>query len=442
MLARWEPAGIVRVESSFTADAGTMFAVERGAERFLRDAEASADGTTWSPLVRRGRQLEATPCDGHACRIRYRYLLRDAAARFDDLDTASIESELVEAPPSTWILSPTRPEVHSRVLRFRVATPEGTSFVTGVFPSEDASAAWDLTLDDLWTAPYSAFGVLRTHSIPVPGGSVQLSLGPGAALVSEDQITHWTADAARAVATYYGQFPMPGALVLIAIARGRWVGSGRTLAGGGGTTFVRIGEAAPLRAFAEDWVLVHEMIHLSFPSVPREHDWAEEGVATYVEPWARVRAGLVSEEEAWGALAEGLPNGLPRPGDRGLDQTHTWGRTYWGGALFWFLADVAIHAQTKNKKGLEHALRAVLAAGGTNAVRWPLTRVMEVGDRATGTNVLTDLYATMRASPHPVDLQPIFASLGVIADGGRARFDDRAPLAAVRRSITRGGDGS
>ncbi len=187
--------------------------------------------------------------------------------------------------------------------------------------------------------------------------------------------------------------------MLIAIARGRWVGSGRTLSGGGGTVFVRVGERARRARYRDDWVLVHEMIHLTFPSVAREQDWAEEGIATYVEPFARVRAGLLSQEEAWASLAEGLPNGLPRDGDKGLDHTHTWGRVYWGGALFWFLADVEIHKRTQNRMGLEQALRGINAAGGTNATRWPLEDVMTAGDKATGVPVLRELYATMSASP-------------------------------------------
>jgi len=35
---------------------------------------------------------------------------------------------------------------------------------------------------------------------------------------------------------------------------------------------VRIGERAEKRTLTADWVLVHEMIHLTFPSVAREHD--------------------------------------------------------------------------------------------------------------------------------------------------------------------------
>jgi predicted metalloprotease with PDZ domain len=201
---------------------------------------------------------------------------------------------------------------------------------------------------------------------------------------------------------------------------------------------VRVGERAAPKAYREDWVLVHEMIHLTFPSVAREQDWAEEGIATYVEPFARVRAGLLTEEEAWAGFAQGLPNGLPGSGDQGLDRTHTWGRVYWGGALFWLLADVEIHKRTENRMGLEHALRGVNAAGGTNAVRWAFSDVIKAGDEATRVPVLGELYAAMKALPHPVDLEALLRSLGVEVAHGRARLDPSAPLAAVRRAIVYG----
>ena len=103
--------------------------------------------------------------------------------------------------------------------------------------------------------------------------------------------------------------------------------------------------------FTDDWVLTHEMVHLAFPSVPEEHHWIEEGSATYIEPIARARAGDLTPEKVWGDLVDGLPQGLPQPGDRGLDFTPTWGRTYWGGALFCLLADIEIRKRTANQEG-------------------------------------------------------------------------------------------
>jgi hypothetical protein len=434
--------GELRVEAELAA-VGSRFAVERGAEPFVRDFETTgASGGKWTAGAREGRSFVAPPCGRGRCRVRYRYALREAARKLDDLDVAIEENEVLEAPPSTWLLAPADADGSARV-RFRVTTADKTSFVSGVFRARDASNTWDIALGDLWTAPYSAFGPLRVRPLDVGSEAnparINLAIAPGKLSFGDDEIVAWLRDATRAIVAYFGRFPLPEALVLLVPARGRWIGEGKTLSGGGGAIFMRIGERAPLQALRDDWVLVHEMTHLTFPSVAREHDWAEEGLATYVEPFARARAGTMTPEAAWRSLLDGLPNGLPAAGDRGLDRTPTWGRTYWGGALFYLLADIEIRKATKNQLGLEHALRGILDAGGNNAHRWAVDEAFAVGDRATGTSVLGDLHGRMGISPHPVDLEDLWRSLGVARVGrGVVRFDDEAPLAAIRRAITSG----
>jgi hypothetical protein len=171
---------------------------------------------------------------------------------------------------------------------------------------------------------------------------------------------------ARAVTVYYEQFPVSYLQLRLRVFEGHGVRGGRTTGWHGAAIAIAVGRLSTASDFNEDWVLTHEMVHLAFPSVPEEHHWIEEGSATYVEPIARTRAGNLSPEKVWGDLVDGLPKGLPQPGDRGLDFTPTWGRTYWGGALFYLLADIEIRKRTGNKKGLEDALRAILKAGGDN----------------------------------------------------------------------------
>jgi len=211
---------------------------------------------------------------------------------------------------------------------------------------------------------------------------------------------------------------------------------GRARGTGGASILFFLGTDLDAAQARRSWELVHELVHLGFPSLPRRNHWAEEGLATYVEPIARARAGELSAEKVWGDLVRGLPQGLPGRGDEGLDRTHTWGRTYWGGALIWLLADVEIRERTGNRLGLEDALRAVLAQGGSIAERWPLQRALEVGDRAVGTRVLEELYAKMGSAPMKVDLDALFLRLGVALLWGVVELDDRAPLAPIRRAIT------
>jgi hypothetical protein len=217
---------------------------------------------------------------------------------------------------------------------------------------------------------------------------------------------------------------------------GSGVRHGQTFGYDGGLIKIRVGAQTDASGLANDWMLTHEMVHLSFPSISEEHHWIEEGIAVYVEPIARIQAKQMSAEGMWADLVRDMPKGLPQTGDEGLDHTHTWGRTYWGGALFCFLADVEIRKQTRNKKGLQDALRGILDAGGNITHDWELSEALKIGDRATGTTVLRDLYAKWKDQAVQVDLASLWRDLGIAADGKSVRVVEDAPLAAVRRAIT------
>jgi hypothetical protein len=62
-------------------------------------------------------------------------------------------------------------------------------------------------------------------------------------------------------------------------------------------------------------------------------------------------------------------------------------------------------------------------------------RVLRTGDQATGTTVLEDLYAMWGKAPVNVDLQSLWAQLGLRVAEGKGTFDDHAPFAAVRMAI-------
>jgi hypothetical protein len=222
----------------------------------------------------------------------------------------------------------------------------------------------------------------------------------------------------------------------VPIGEGRGVIFGRTVLVDE-TLVIRVGLSrfATDSSLRDDWVMTHEMVHLAFPSVPHEHHWIEEGIATYVEPIARAQVGDLSPETVWRELVDGLPKGLPAPGDRGLDNTHTWGRTYWGGALFCLMADIEIHQRTNNRYGLQDALRGIVRAGGNMEQDWPIARALKAGDEATDVPVLMELYDRMKASPVTPDLAAMWRELGVRPSGDSVTFNESAPQASIVRSI-------
>src|SRR5882724_3041707 len=276
-----------------------------------------------------------------------------------------------------------------------------------------------------------------TSTLLIGGSKIDVTIESGEMKVSQAELIQWVKSAAEAVATYYGRYPVPHVRVQIIPVDGSGIRHGQTFGYEGGSIKIRVGARTPAAELANDWMLTHEMVHLSFPSMSDEHHWIEEGIAVYVEPIARIQAKQMNAEQMWADLVRDMPKGQPQTDDKGLDHTHTWGRTYWGGALFCFVADVEIRKQTHNQKGLQDALRGILNAGGEITHDWELSEALRIGDRSTGTTVLSDLYGKMASKAAAVDLTRLWQRLGVEMQGDGVVFNDAAPLAAIRQVITR-----
>jgi hypothetical protein len=258
---------------------------------------------------------------------------------------------------------------------------------------------------------------------------LQFTDGFDAALQMEARA--WVQRSAEAVAGYFGRFPVPAAELLLLPVPGRGVKGGTAFALPSLFIRVRLGRETTREQFLADWVMSHEMVHLAVPRVPRSQQWLHEGIATYVEGVARGRAGLVAPDQVWREWRRDMPQGQPQAGDTGLDHTPTWGRTYWGGAMFCLLADVELRRRSGGNDGLRQALQGVLAAGGNYATPWPVARILATADAAVSQDVMSELYQGMKDQPAPVDLGTLWRQLGV-HDGG---LDDAAPLAPLRRAI-------
>jgi hypothetical protein len=256
-----------------------------------------------------------------------------------------------------------------------------------------------------------------------------------------EPLLDWVRRSADIVTRYYGRFPVAELRIRVQPVGGDGVQGGTTfgqaMGHAGGFIRVRVGRDVTPAQLVDDWVLVHEMIHLALPDVGEEHAWLSEGIAVYAEGISRAQAGNRTVEDVWTEQFHSMPKGLPQAGDRGLDNTHTWGRTYWGGALFCLEADVEIHRRTHNRYGLQDALRAVNRDSGGLVADWPVDRVFSSGDRAVGVPVLEELYAQMKDSPVAPDLPALWHQLGVEPGEHSMRLRDDAPLADVRQAIMR-----
>ena len=225
--------------------------------------------------------------------------------------------------------------------------------------------------------------VTSVTSLQIGGAILQIEFAGTEPDLPKASIIAKINQSAQAVAAYYGKFPVSSARIQIAVTTGEHgVLHGTTWGDRDGfpaVTRLFMGQHTAQRELDADWVVTHELVHMALASLPDSQHWLEEGVATYVEPIARSQSGQLPPEQVWAGMLGGMWHGEPESSDQGLDRTHTWGRTYWGGALFCLVADVNIRRQTNNRYGLQDALRAVVGAGGTIDKNWLLDTCTKSG---------------------------------------------------------------
>jgi hypothetical protein len=316
----------------------------------------------------------------------------------------------------------------------RIVSGAVLALAISALSAAQAEAQADLARGD--RMPYDAFDKLPKTDLDVPGGIIHVAFAPGDISLPKSKILEWVETSAKAVSTYYGRFPVNSLKLLLVPVDGPRVRGGTTWGYRGAAIRVLVGRMSSAEDLRKDWVLVHEMVHLALPDMEERYNWLSEGLAVYVEPIARVQAGDLSATEIWQAMMRDMPKGLPQPGDEGLDNTDTWGRKYWGGAMFCLIADIQIRKATGNRLGLQDAMRGVLAAGGNHEVDWPIERILATADKAVGLQVLADLHNAWGSKPVTPDLDALWRNLGLNAQGGAPFFDDAAPLAAIRAKIT------
>lgn len=413
------------VRATFTAPLAGTLRVDEAATKFLERVELQV-GAGWRSVgLEEGSWRDAC---SRTCTFRYHFRLGEAAKTVADVDVAIAAGGAIFSPPSTWLMRPS--DGAQGRYRFHVMPAAGVRFATGIRATE-AAQTYEASTSSCEEAAFAAFGALRTGRLAEPG--IDYALAPTLALTDEVAVG-WLRTEVSAITSYFAHAPDGHAMLFLAPNTSADT-SGKTLGGGGASLFVRLGTKVTTANLRDDWVVAHELVHVAFPDLDRRQTWFSEGLATYVEPIARARAGLIAPEKVWVEMIEGLPQGLAAARDGGLDGAREWGRVYWGGALYFLLADVRIRERTRGAHGLEDALRAIVAKDGNVEGMWPLARILEVGDGATGTTVLHELYDELGRVHGAVDLDALFRLLGVRADHGVATFDDRAPLAAVRDAI-------
>src|SRR2546423_3849377 len=142
--------------------------------------------------------------------------------------------------------------------------------------------------------PYDAFDRLPKTDLEISGGTIHVGFAPGDMVLPQEKVLDWVRMSARAVATYYGRFPVEQLRLLLVPVDGARLRGGTTWGYRGAAIRIPIGRDSTEDVLRRDWVMVHEMVHTALPDLDDRYGWLSEGLAVYVEPIARVQAGDLS----------------------------------------------------------------------------------------------------------------------------------------------------
>lgn len=276
---------------------------------------------------------------------------------------------------------------------------------------------------------------------------IELEILPGPRAASDAALRELVEEAARAVSLACGEPLVPRFRAVIRPVEGRGgdpIVFGHTVMkdGPGIELFLRADATdAELR---DDWVAVHELVHLAMPAVPREDAWFSEGWATYLTEVLKSRAGLHGEVDAWSELAGGFASGERARGGLALREEsarmhrrHTYHRVYWAGAALAFLADEELRRTTEGRLRLDDALRELRRLERTDDRVVPAMEQMARLDAWVGRPLFVPLAEdALRSNGFP-RVDEALARLGVrMGPAGRSLLDETAPGAAIRRAMT------
>ncbi len=347
--------------------------------------------------------------------LRYRYAL-DARIREEGPDFfAGIgEGDARHVAGREYLI---RPRVVTPELRVELYV-EGAEALLPWTPEE--GGLYRLRAEDLVDSGFHGFGGRRCHA-RLPDAVLDVAILGRFTRLDDAAVCAWLRQAAEEVRTVRRAFPYPriSVRVIPVPARGGSSLFGMVQWSSPPSISILVGQDTEARAFEQDWVAVHEMLHLAHPVLLPRVPWLSEGLATYYTEVARARSGRQSAERAWEELVDGFARGRARSGLRTMEEAVSGGDfslpVYWTGALFALHLDVELRRVTGNTRRLEDVLELLAERGPTSTFGAFGAAV----DSVAGQPLFDALLARHLSRPAFAEMEALLEALGVksVPDG-------------------------
>jgi hypothetical protein len=413
---------------------------QREAERFRSPARVTRG---WVDIVEVGRGIGLRDAEPGSC-IAYDVAL-DRLEREGGERALRREGESILTSSDLWLWRPAD-GLKDRPVRLRLDLPAGMEASVPWPPFDRAGAdhVYRLPPTPLGWHDLTAFGRLSFSEIEVPGARLRLAIADASPRADAGAMAAWIREAASAVSTLYGRFPLPAPQVIVVPVghRGEAVPWAQVQRGGGAAAHFYVDQFRPLEEFRDDWTATHELSHMLLPFVTRDDAWLSEGFASYYQNVLRARAGMIAPALAWEKLYAGFRRGR-RDADgetlaeasRDMNRDGAYMRVYWSGAAMALLADVGLRAQSRGEQSLDTVLEGLADCCLPSYRTWTARELLARLDELAGQGLFTELYRRHVDSPEFPDLAGVSAALGIAESSDGLRFTTDRAAAAVRQAI-------
>ena len=266
---------------------------------------------------------------------------------------------------------------------------------------------------------------------------VQVHFSDSFSQAEQDKIVHWLQQHANAVTTLYGEFPIPIAKVRVekAVGSSEPVPWGQVIREREEGVLVQVNPEFSQAEFVRDWTATHEFSHLFIPIPGNQDSWFSEGLATYLQNTLRVRAAMLTQQQGWQKLCEGLRRGQRDTAMQDMPlaelspkmhASNSYQRVYWSGVWYFLKTEIDLFAASNGKHSLDTVLQEFSRCCRFKKQFWSAALIAAKFDEISASKVFTKNLRAIRNTHALPAIEPLFSALGLrVSHSGQVAIADK-----------------
>lgn len=288
-----------------------------------------------------------------------------------------------------------------------------------------------------------AVGELKVSSFGTDGVNIEVAIIGNVSVAVATKLESWVRTGIGTLTELYGRLPVSELQILVFPLgyNADPVPWGEVTRGGGDAVHLYVDSTRSLDELNKNWVLTHELSHLTHPYLAGSDAWLSEGIASYYQNVLRARSGLLERKNAWEKLDAGFKRGMAQ-----FDRVDTlaqdtqlmmrqrqYMRVYWSGAAIALVSDVGYFENSGGKVTLGAVLDKFSQCCLPSHRRWRALELMTKLDELAGFDVMVPLHEKYVIKPTFPEIEDAYKILGLQRHSDRLLLDNNPD--AVRRRL-------